>query len=451
MARTAKKQKELTPEEKLALALVPIEDQPYPIPENWCWTKLGYLISTSKERETSFFDPTLRYVGLEHMEKDKGIISFGTCEGIKSQKTVFHEGQLLYGKLRPYLNKHDVASFAGVCSTDILVFNSNAAVDIRFVNYYLDLDTFIEYSVANSKGINLPRVNEQTVLDATFPLPPLAEQQRIVDRIETLFSKLDEAKEKAQSFIDSYEDRESAILHQAFSGELTKEWRNKNGIDFSVTWAVGQLGEYADNQYGYTEKASSEKLGPHYLRITDIQDGSVKWEEVPYCVIDELIKKKYSLKKGDIVVARTGATTGKSYMIIDDVDSVFASYLIRICIIRKECLSTKYLYYYLQSPDYWEQITEMSSGIAQPGVNGNKLKTLCLPIPNLEEQNEIVRVLDSLLPRERRAKEVAEHMLERVDKTKKSILAQAFHGQLGTADSNDETTETNLRRMHFDC
>ena len=129
------------------------------------------------------------------MERDVGIVSYGFTDGVKSLKNLFSEGQILYGKLRPYLNKHDVATFKGVCSTDILVFDTKETAINRYVNYYFDLPSFVEYTVSNSKGINLPRVSEKVVLDSLCPLPPLAEQQRIVDRIESLFSKLEEAKE----------------------------------------------------------------------------------------------------------------------------------------------------------------------------------------------------------------------------------------------------------------
>ena len=235
MARGKKKESALTPEERLARALVPESEQPYQVPENWCWTTLGHLVETSKEKTEDFSDPDVRYVGLEHIEKDVGIIGYSSAEGVRSLKNLFYSGQILYGKLRPYLNKHDIADFDGVCSTDILVFNTRDTALAQYVNFYLNQKDFIEYAVSNSKGINLPRVSESVVLDAVCPLPPIAEQQRIVDRIESLFAKLDEAKEKAQTVLDSFETRKAAILHKAFTGELTAKWRAEHGVG----WRVG--------------------------------------------------------------------------------------------------------------------------------------------------------------------------------------------------------------------
>ncbi len=220
----------LSPEERLKNALVPADEQPYEVPENWRRTRLGNLATVSKERTEDFADSTTRYVGLERMKKDAGIIGYSSVSEVKSLKSIFHSGQILYGKLRPYLNKHDIVDFDGVCSTDILVVVPSLDVDPQFINFFLDQRDFIEYAVANSKGINLPRVSESIVAQVACPLPPLAEPKRIVDTIEDLFADLDKAAENAQRIVEGYENRKSAILHQAFTGELTKRWRNENGV-----------------------------------------------------------------------------------------------------------------------------------------------------------------------------------------------------------------------------
>lgn len=171
-----KKKTALTIEERLQQALVPAEEQPYAVPENWVWVRLGAVCYASKEKSNDFSND-IKYVGLEHLEKDKGIVGFSSADKVKSTKNAFKEGQILYGRLRPYLNKHDITSFDGVCSTDILVFEATNLVANVLVDKFFNLPFFIEYVVSNSKGINLPRVSEETVLNTTFPLPPLSEQQ----------------------------------------------------------------------------------------------------------------------------------------------------------------------------------------------------------------------------------------------------------------------------------
>ncbi len=137
------------------------------------------------------------------------------------------------------------------------------------------------------------------------------------------------------------------------------------------------------------------------------------------------------------MIARTGATTGKSYLIADDVKAVFASYLIRLTM-KQAGLIARYLYYFMQSPSYWQQITEFSAGIAQPGVNAKKLQKIELPIPSVDEQKQIVFVLGKILRKERQAKEAAETVLDQIDTMKKAILARAFRGELGTNNPEEE-------------
>ena len=211
-------------------------------------------------------------------------------------------------------------------------------------------------------------------------------------------------------------------------------------------WEHNNLWKYASSQYGYTESASAEPIGPKFLRITDIQDGWVDWKTVPYCEISPEKKASYSLKSGDIVVARTGATTGKSYLVIDNIDAVYASYLIRVTI-NSDKLIGEYLYLYFQSQEYWTQISEFSSGIAQPGVNGKKLRELEIPVPSPKEQFEIVRILDNLLAKEQQAKEAAEAVLDQIGTMKKSILARAFRGALGTNDPAEESAVELLKSV----
>ncbi len=148
-------------------------------------------------------------------------------------------------------------------------------------------------------------------------------------------------------------------------------------------------------QYGYTESASKEKIGPRFLRITDIQGNVVDWKTVPYCKISEHEKSKYLLKKDDLVFARTGATTGMSYFIDSDLDedAVFASYLIRLRFNKNIC-SPDLLKYFFQSRNYWGQVNGSLSGSAQPGINAVVLSEMQVKLPiDLQTQKKIADIL----------------------------------------------------------
>lgn len=161
-----------------------------------------------------------------------------------------------------------------------------------------------------------------------------------------------------------------------------------------MNWTSDYLNELATTiDYGLTASATDNPVGPKFLRITDIQNGKVNWNSVPFCKPSEKEQSRYKLAPGDIVFARTGATTGKSFLIDEcPANSVFASYLIRVR--PSERLNPRFLYHYFQTDDYWKQIASRSSGTAQPGVNASKLANLRIPLPPLEEQRWIAEVLD---------------------------------------------------------
>ena len=159
-------------------------------------------------------------------------------------------------------------------------------------------------------------------------------------------------------------------------------------------WPRVELDDLADRvDYGHTASADFDRVGPKFLRITDIQNGNVDWATVPYCSCKPDEKSRYLLAPGDIVFARTGATTGKSFLIRECLpNTVFASYLIRI---RPNArVDAKFLSYFFDTPDYWGQVAQCAQGAGQPGINASRLKELSIPLPPLSEQKRIAAILD---------------------------------------------------------
>ena len=187
--------------------------------DDWQEKKLGDVIELSTPK-TNSFNEHLKYVGLENISKDNGKITFQSAAEVKSTKNIFHSGDLLYGKLRPYLNKHGIPNFDGVCSTDILVLNANELSTNEFINYFFSLPTFVEYVVSNSKGINLPRVSAQVILNAEINLPPLSEQKEIVRVLDRLLNKEQRTKEIAEKILLEIDLLKRTILARAFRGAL---------------------------------------------------------------------------------------------------------------------------------------------------------------------------------------------------------------------------------------
>lgn len=197
-----------------------------PLPEGWVWTKVGELIEPYNEKG----DPTklhgMAYIGLEHIEKNSGkLLSFGHSSDVRSTKTRFYTGDLLYGKLRPYLNKVHVADFDGVCSTDILVFSQSPFIFNKYLLYrFLNAD-FVRFASQNVSGVQHPRVNFKTLSKFVISLPPLSEQYRIVAKIEELFTQLDAGIVELKKVKAQLKRYRQALLKYAFEGKLTAEWR----------------------------------------------------------------------------------------------------------------------------------------------------------------------------------------------------------------------------------
>ena len=431
----AKKKQDLTPEERLAAALVPKEEWPYALPDEWKWVRLGKIydvnpkVQADDDLEASFVTMSDISPGIKS-QFDFIVRKWGE---IKKGHTQFANGDVAFAKISPCFENRKsmildgLKNGIGAGTTELIVLR-NPSIDNKYTFLFISSEEFIRHARNTYKGVvGQQRINLDFVKNYPMPLPPLSEQRRLVARIESLFAKLDAAREKVQSVLDSHETRKAALLHAAFTGKLTAKWREENNK--RACYAEEPLKNFVKTQYGYTEKSSFDIAGPHYLRITDIQGETVDWNNVPNCSIDETNYQKYSLHPNDIVVARTGATTGKSYMIGEDIDAVFASYLIRVQITNIRLLP-KFLYMFFQSQEYWSQIMELSAGIAQPGVNARKIQSMMICVPSLPEQQEIVRILDRLLAREQRARQAAEETLAAIDRMKQSILARAFRGEL---------------------
>lgn len=262
-----------------------------------------------------------------------------------------------------------------------------------------------------SSGKN--RIKPELFLTIKIPIPLIDEQRRIVAKIEQLAAKIEEAKRLRQQTADEVQSLLASASEAAF--------KQRSG------WTEARVVDFCDSpQYGFTASATNEQVGPRLLRITDIQEGKVNWDTVPFCECPR--PEQYLLQKNDLVFARTGATTGKSFVIDDCPNAVFASYLIRLRVRR--LVTVTYLYRFFQTPSYWSQITDQKKGTGQPNVNGKKLANIRVPIASPEEQRRIVAYLDSLQAKVDRLKALQAQTAAELEALLPSILDQAFKGEL---------------------
>ncbi len=299
----------------------------------------------------------------------------------------------------------------------LLRFNNKATLPRFFLYQYLS-PQFREFLDSKTlRGATVDRLSIKEFPSFPVKLPPLPEQQRIVALLDEAFAGLATAKANAERNLQHARVVFESYLESVFSQR-------------GEGWTEQRLGDLSRINYGYTESASDEKVGPHFLRITDIQENGVEWDSVPYCRIDAKAIPKYRLIDGDIVFARTGASTGKSYLVTNPPESVFASYLIRLQLSRKELLP-QFLNLYFQSPLYWSAVRAGVSGSAQGGFNASKLGELLIPYPkSSEEQLSVVAHLNELAEETQSLTRLYERKLAALEELKKSLLQQAFNGEL---------------------
>ncbi|MDX1915714.1 MAG: restriction endonuclease subunit S [Methylophilus sp.] len=280
-------------------------------------------------------------------------------------------------------------------------------------------------------GATFKELSGGKLKEVKIPLAPSTEQQRIVAILEQAFEGIAKARANAEQNLQNARALFESHLQSVFSvrGEPV-EPHHPSTSSGRTGWVEKDLGSISKINYGYTESASYEKVGPNFLRITDIQDTGVNWETVPFCKINSEDLLKYLLETGDIVFARTGATTGKSYLVKNPPQAVFASYLIRVQLKLSELLP-EFLYLFFQTKAYWDEVNKGLSGSAQGGFNASKLANLIIPYPlSIEEQRTIITELDAIKKETQRLEIIYQRKIACLDELKKSLLQQAFAGEL---------------------
>jgi len=330
------------------------------------------------------------------------------------------QGDFVYNRLFAWKGSFAVATednHGCYVSNEFLCFTINKNIaEVDYLFKYFSRALIWDEALSLSSGgtpTSRNRLKEEKLLSIKIPLPPLSEQQRILAKIEELAKKIKEAYEFRQQAIEKAE----AVLLSA-SNEAFKKQKG---------WTEARVSDFCEHpQYGYTASATMESIGPRLLRITDIQNGQVNWDTVPFCQCPN--PKPYFLQKNDLLFARTGATTGKSFLIRECPEAVFASYLIRLRV--KQLVIVEYLYKYFQTPLYWTQIIGEKKGTGQPNVNGKKLANILVPIAPPQEQNRIVTYLDNLQSKVDELKRLQTETQKNLDALMPSILDKAFKGEL---------------------
>ena len=302
--------------------------------------------------------------------------------------------------------------------------------------------------IEKGKGGAQPNISQIILKQHPIPLPPLSEQQRIVERIEELFAKLDEAKERLQEVAESFAVRKAALLHKAFTGELTKQWRLENGVsDESWEEKKGEdFFEYVTSGSRGWAKYYSDK-GSIFVRMGNLNHGTIELDlsDIQYVELpDQVEGQRSKLQKNDILISIT-ADVGMIGLVREDMDAYINQH---VALARpKNDLYAEFLAWYFVSDVGLQQMQNKQRGATKIGLGLQDIRSIILKIPTLSEQHEIVRLIDDLLARERKAQQATEQALASIDLMKKSILARAFRGELGTNKASEASALELLRQV----
>lgn len=452
MAR-AKKEAALTPEERLQAALVPDWEWPYKLPGNWCWTRMQEIAQwgsggTPSRKVSEYYNGDISWVKTGELNDD---YIFETEEHI-TQEAISHSSAKIYptdtvviAMYGATIGKVGILGIPAATNQACACAIVRPSTDYKYLFYYAQSqkDDFIK----KGKGGAQPNISQEIIKFHQFPLPPLAEQRRIVDRIEILFAKIDEAKEKAQAVVDSFETRKAAILHKAFTGELTAKWREEHGAGMD-SWGKKSVGELCISlKYG-TAKKSDASGNVVVLRMGNLQQGEIDWSDLAYSNDPDDIEK-YKLFPGDVLFNRTNsaALVGKTAIYRGEHPAIYAGYLIKLDYDHDKIIGD-YLNYALNTLDAKKYCNSVKTdGVNQSNINAKKIEAYSFNVPSIPEQEKIVSVIQKLLSKEQQSKEAAEAVLDQIDLMKKSILARAFRGELGTNDPSEESAVELLRQV----
>lgn len=434
-----KKKTALTIEERLQQALVPAEEQPYEVPENWVWVRLLSTFvnktDSKKKIQQKFYLKTGDYAIV-----DQGQNLIG---GYTNDASLQYDGELPVVVFGDHTRCVKYVDFKFVQGAD----------GVKILLPFKSFDSkFFYYAIMNLNIPNMGYRRHFPLFDKlTLPLPPLSEQQRIVERIEELFAKLDEAKERLQEVADSFAVRKAAILHKAFTGELTKQWRLENGVS-DESWEEKKLHEVAFVQTGVMKGKhynGETKLLP-YLRVANVQDGYLKLDEIKEIAIDVNLIERYSLRKGDVLFTEGGDydKLGRGTVWNNEIPGCLHQNHVFAVRPNTSILFDCFLAYQSNSrygKKYFLSCSKQTTNLAS--INSTQLKNFPVLLPSLPEQHEIVRLIDDLLARERAAQQAAEQALASIDLMKKSVLARAFRGELGTNKASEASALELLRQV----
>lgn len=357
--------------------------------EEWDINIFGDVVTNKSSKYTPKKTEALIDIELDSIESNTGrLIKNYTSNDFSSQKNVFKQHQVLYSKLRPYLNKYYFPNFDGVCTSEIWILDSkySSTLSNEFLYYFIQTNKFKEVT-NKSSGSKMPRADWNLVENMRFNITSLKEQQKIGQ----FFSKLDQQIELEEKKLAKLEEQKKGYMQKIFSKEL--RFKDENGNNYPE-WEDKKLLNVIAIQNGYAFKSNlfSEK-GMPIIRITDINKSTVKKGIVYYPESIE-INERFKIKQYDILIAMSGATTGKVGKYISEKPSLLNQRIGKF--VMKKGTDNNFMFTYLNSLYFKKELSKLLVAGAQPNISSQDIENINLFIPINEEQRKIGEFFNEL-------------------------------------------------------
>ncbi len=398
-------------------------------PEAWSRVHLSDVADQRVEKVVPAETDKRPYVALEHLAQGSPtLLGCHEAGAAASAKTVFRTGDVLFGKLRPYLRKAAPAPFDGLCSTDILPLFGRSRLDTRYLAQLAQWRPLQQHAVATSSGTKMPRTSWPQLGAFTFPLPPLPEQRKIA----AILSSVDDAIEKTQAVIDQVQVVKRGLMQKLLTrglpGRHTRFKQTEIG-PIPQDWQLKRLSEVASIQTGLAKnKANAGALSVSYLRVANVQDGFVDLAEVKVVEVNTDALPRYALRRGDVLFTEGGDADklGRGAVWNGEIEPCLHQNHVFVARplgnIRPMFLS---LYRgSSRGKSYFLNCSKQTTNLAS--MNSTQLKNLPLPIPQLDEQDRIVECLgafDDRLFQER-------DCLKELERLKSALMSMLLTGEL---------------------
>lgn len=439
---------------------VDVKEIPFQTPKNWTWARLIQLYNFIDYRGKTPTKLTegVRLITAKNIKK--GYLDYSVSDyiseeeyGERQSRGISQKGDILFTTEAPMGNVAladlDVYS-AGQRVITFQKYSNTEGISNKFYYYYILSEWFQQELQKNKTGSTVEGIKAEKLMYIPVPLPPLSEQQRIVEQIENLFAKLDEAKEQVQSVLGNSEERKSAILFKAYSGALTKRWRKQNGKSQDEWRKVCLKDVCKINPPKINAKDYDDDLEVSFFPMPALSEVTGTITEPQTRKLGEVKTGFTNFSEGDVVFAKITPCmeNGKSAIIgklVNDIGYGTTEFYVMRCSDR---LLNGYLYHLVRSKHFRDEAKSVMTGaVGQQRVPKSFLEEYEIKLPSIEEQEEILRIVDEMVNKEHQVAVNCECVIEQINMMKKTILAKAFRGELGTNNPDEESAVELLKQI----